>query len=218
MPRTTTQKTSRASTSLPSSRGWTSSRTPRAHSLPLMAGARSPSRSGSPSKRPSGAPRTSHPSTRSKVSIHAPLPRSSKPPSRVSPRDFHFVPFKLFWERESSDGSDPKRERVYTDIFNSDAMLEADAELRAQPRNPDDDPDIEYAIAPILVWSDATHLASFGSASLWPIYAFFGNLSKYIRAKPRAFAAHHLAYIPKVCLCFHTLNDFSTVLNTIIVT
>ncbi|KAF8228569.1 hypothetical protein L208DRAFT_1290684 [Tricholoma matsutake] len=27
---------------------------------------------------------------------------------------------------------------------------------------------------------------------------FFSNLSKYIHAKPTSFAAHHLAYIPKL--------------------
>ena len=29
---------------------------------------------------------------------------------------------------------------------------------------------------------------------------YFGNQSKYIQGKPTSFAAHHLAYIPKVCL------------------
>jgi len=31
-----------------------------------------------------------------------------------------------------------------------------------------------------MLWSDSTHLASFGNASLWPIYLYIGNLSKYI--------------------------------------
>jgi len=53
-------------------------------------------------------------------------------------------------------------------------------------------------ILALMIWSDSTHLASFGTASLWPIYLYFGNQSKYTRAKPSAFAAHHLAYIPKV--------------------
>ena len=53
-------------------------------------------------------------------------------------------------------------------------------------------------ILALMIWSDSTHLASFGTASLWPIYLYFGNLSKYTRAKPSSFAAHHLAYIPKV--------------------
>ncbi|OSD02393.1 hypothetical protein PYCCODRAFT_1410834 [Trametes coccinea BRFM310] len=68
----------------------------------------------------------------------------------------------------------------------------------ASPRNPADGPEVEYAICSILLWSDATHLTSFGSASLWPIYLYLGNLSKYIRGMPTEFAAHHLAYIPSI--------------------
>jgi hypothetical protein len=49
-----------------------------------------------------------------------------------------------------------------------------------------------------MLWSDSTHLTSFGHALLWPLYLYLGGLSKYTRAKPSSFAAHHLAYIPKV--------------------
>jgi hypothetical protein len=49
-----------------------------------------------------------------------------------------------------------------------------------------------------MFWSDSTHLANFGTASLWPLYLFFGNLSKWVRSKPRAGACHHVAYLPKV--------------------
>jgi hypothetical protein len=47
-----------------------------------------------------------------------------------------------------------------------------------------------------MFWSDATHLAAFGTAKMWPIYMTFGNLSKYIRCKPNSGAIKHLAYIP----------------------
>ncbi|KAJ3569072.1 hypothetical protein NP233_g5289 [Leucocoprinus birnbaumii] len=53
-----------------------------------------------------------------------------------------------------------------------------------------------------MLWSDATHLADFGSASLWPIYCYFGNQSKYERLKPSNFAAHHIAYIPPLPRAF----------------
>jgi hypothetical protein len=114
---------------------------------------------------------------------------------RPDVKKYHWVPFKLF--HQSSRAHTPVR--VYTDIYNSDAMLEEDAKIHALPRDPHDDSNTEVAIAPILIWSDSTHLASFGTASLWPIYIFFGNLSKYLRGKPTANAAHHLAYIPSVC-------------------
>ena len=55
-----------------------------------------------------------------------------------------------------------------------------------------------------MLWSDSTHLTSFGNASLWPIYLYLGNQSKYTRGKPTSFARHHMAYIPKVFL-FHDL-------------
>ena len=88
--------------------------------------------------------------------------------------------------------------RVYTDCYNTDAMLDADAEVRKKPRHEDDDDDVEQVVLPLLLWSDATHLSSFSAALLWPIYLYFGNLSKYIRGRPTEFAAHHLAYIPDV--------------------
>ena len=59
-------------------------------------------------------------------------------------------------------------------------------------------PTIENVIAAIMLWSDSTHLASFGSASLWPIYLFFGNQSKYERCRPTSHASHHIAYLPEV--------------------
>ena len=87
-------------------------------------------------------------------------------------------------------------------------MLEEDAKIHALPRNPEDEPNIEVAMGAILLWSDSTHLTSFGSASLWPIYLFFGNLSKYTRGKPNAHAAHHLAYVPSVSM--HSVLTYST--------
>ena len=52
-----------------------------------------------------------------------------------------------------------------------------------------------------MIWSDSTALAQFGTASLWPIYLYIGNQSKYTRAKPTSMSAHHLAYLPKVRCC-----------------
>jgi len=56
------------------------------------------------------------------------------------------------------------------------------------------------------IWSDSTSLAQFGNAQMWPIYFFFGNQSKYSRAKPSSFAAHHVAYMPKVFFHFTHLD------------
>jgi Plavaka transposase len=105
---------------------------------------------------------------------------------------YHLTPFRLFWKPTA----DTEPERVVTELYNSDAFLDEYEKLQHQPKEPGCD--LERVIAALMVWSDSTHLANFGQASLWPIYIFFGNQSKYSRAKPSHFAAHHLAYLPSV--------------------
>ena len=118
----------------------------------------------------------------------------------VSAKSYHLTPFKLFWKPENP-ASEP--ERVVTDLYNSDAFLEEHEKLQQQPREPECE--LERVIASVMVWSDSTHLTNFGQASLWPVYVFFGNQSKYSRSKPSQFAAHHLAYLPSVRSQFKTL-------------
>ncbi|KIJ07352.1 hypothetical protein PAXINDRAFT_121100, partial [Paxillus involutus ATCC 200175] len=117
----------------------------------------------------------------------------------VASRTFHTTPFKMFWQ---PDAKLPP-EHIITELYNSDAMLHEHEKIKSQPHA--DGCTLETVVASIMLWSDSTHLASFGHAALWPIYLFIGNQSKYIRNKPTSFAAHHLAYIPKLP---DTLQDF----------
>jgi hypothetical protein len=57
-----------------------------------------------------------------------------------------------------------------------------------------------------MFWSDSTQLASFGDASLWPLYMFMGNESKYRRCKPSQHLCSHVAYFKKVCALASTLD------------
>lgn len=108
-------------------------------------------------------------------------------------RNVHVTPYKEWWN--PGFGDEPIR--VYSESYNSDAMLQADAEMRNSPTLPHvPDGDLETFIISAILYSDSTHLASFGNASLWPIYLFPGNVSKYIRSKPTSLSAHHIAYIP----------------------
>jgi hypothetical protein len=109
---------------------------------------------------------------------------------------YHLAPFKEFWQRSSNDPV----ERLYSEIYTSDAAIEEHQAI--QSRMPECS--LEKVMIPILLWSDSTQLASFGNASLWPVYLFLGNLSKYLRSKPSSFSAHHLAYIPKVSPIYGT--------------
>ena len=105
---------------------------------------------------------------------------------------FHYTPFKNFWKPTI----DSAPQRIHDEIYSSDAMVKAHEDLQNLP--PEPGCNLERVVASLMFWSDSTHLASFGNASLWPIYLFFGNQSKWLRGKPRCGACHHVAYIPKV--------------------
>jgi len=108
---------------------------------------------------------------------------------------FHTVPFVEMWK--PSEDAEPIR--LYGEAYTSDEMINAYKEVQDVPPDPDN-PNVENIVAEILVYSDATRLAKFGTASAHPVYFFFGNLSKYIRCQPGSHAAHHGAYLPEVWL------------------
>ena len=112
-------------------------------------------------------------------------------------RHFHFTPSSLM-HRSPVTGTE---QRLYSELYHSDAFIEEHKRVQNRSRPPPDDPGckLEKVVAALMFWSDSTHLTSFGTAKLWPIYLFFGNLSKYIRSQPSSGACNHLAYIPSVC-------------------
>jgi hypothetical protein len=117
--------------------------------------------------------------------------------SEPAAEKFHTFPFKEFWKPDSNE----PEERIYSESYTGNRWNEEYARIHAanqkgQHRN------LEAFLVALMIWSDSMILAQFGNAQLWPIYLFIGNQSKYSRAKPSSFAAHHVAYMPKVCFLF----------------
>ena len=85
----------------------------------------------------------------------------------------HFSPFKTF-HKSPTTGCE---ERVFSDIYDSDVLNEEHDKVQDAPLPPDD-PECsrERVIAPLMLWSDSTHLTNFGVAKLWPVYIMLGNL------------------------------------------
>ena len=106
--------------------------------------------------------------------------------------DFQYVPYRQFWSTSPS-GVD---ERVFGELYTSDAFNDAHDELQRQ--TPEPGCTLERVVCGLMAFSDSTHLANFGDASLWPLYLYFGNQSKYPRLRPSSGSCHHTAYIPKV--------------------
>ena len=115
--------------------------------------------------------------------------------SDSSAETYHWIPFHEYWQ--PSETAPP--ERIYTELYNSDKFIEEHQQLISTAPI---ESQLERVIMAIMIWSDSTHLAKFGDASLWPIYMYFGNQSKYIHSKVNTFSANHLAYIPKVSPTF----------------
>jgi hypothetical protein len=106
---------------------------------------------------------------------------------------FHLFPFKRLWK----DSLDNHEERVFDELYTSDSWLEAQDDLQRQPKEPGCS--LERVIAGLMFFSDATHLANFGTAKAWPLYLYFGNLSKYVRSSPTSGACHLVGFLPSVC-------------------
>ena len=107
---------------------------------------------------------------------------------------FHYQPFKLKWQSAAHPGI----VNVHGELYNSEAFIEADRELRSSP--PEPKCNAPRHIVAMMFSSDSTHLTSFGDAKLWPLYLYFGNESKYRRCKPSCHLANHVAYFQNVRL------------------
>ncbi|KIM61037.1 hypothetical protein SCLCIDRAFT_26188 [Scleroderma citrinum Foug A] len=102
---------------------------------------------------------------------------------------FHLTPFKQIWKSPATS----QEQCLYNELYTSDAWITAHDDLQKQQR--DDGCTLECSMGQFAD-ADATHLAQFGHASAWPVYLFFGNQSKYVRARPNSGTCHPIAFIP----------------------
>jgi hypothetical protein len=106
---------------------------------------------------------------------------------------FHYEPYELKWQ--SNENSPPVR--VHGEMYTSQAFLDAHNALQSSP--PEDGCTLPRHVIALMFSSDSTNLTAFGDATLWPIYLFFGNESKYRRCQPTCNLGNHVAYLRKVC-------------------
>lgn len=109
-------------------------------------------------------------------------------------KHFHLEPYELRWWRP--DMLESESTRVYGELYTSPAFLEAHEEI--QTANGEPGCSLPRILIGLMFGSDSTHLTSFGNASLWPCYMYFGNESKYRRCKPSCKLCNHIAYFQKV--------------------
>ncbi|KAI0313524.1 hypothetical protein OF83DRAFT_1175591 [Amylostereum chailletii] len=101
---------------------------------------------------------------------------------------FHYEPYEVHWQPHG----DVKPQRVHSEVYNSEAFLQADAELQASARKPGCT--LPRHIVATMWGSDSTHLTDIGDAHIWPGYLQYGNESKYRRSRPTCNLMEHIAY------------------------
>jgi hypothetical protein len=104
----------------------------------------------------------------------------------------HMEPYKLLWQPAHL----PNEVKIYGELYTSQAFLEAHHALQDSPGEPGCD--LERMVIVLMLWSDSTHLMSFGDSHLWPLYLYIGDESKYRRCKPSCNLCSHVAYFEKV--------------------
>ena len=101
----------------------------------------------------------------------------------------HFEPYELFWQPNVA--TEPVR--VHSELYTSDAFIEAHNKLQEYP--PEPECNISRVVVGLMFASDSTQLTSFSTAELWPIYLMIGNELKDRRSKPSCQAFEHVAYL-----------------------
>jgi len=94
-------------------------------------------------------------------------------------KDIHIRLFEEWWR--PTEASDPVC--VYSEVYMSDAMLQLEKKLEETLKTTPT-PRLETFIISALLYSDGTNLTQFGHVSLWPVYLYIGNTSKYILSGP----------------------------------
>jgi hypothetical protein len=105
---------------------------------------------------------------------------------------FHLSPFKQLWQ----DPLDGHQEQIFDKLYTLDAWLEAQDDLQKLPKEPNCS--LERVVVVLMFFSDATHLANFGTAKAWPLYLYFRNLMKYAQSLPQSGACHLIGFLPSV--------------------
>ena len=95
--------------------------------------------------------------------------------SKPAAEKFHITPFREYWK----PSEDEPEEQIYSETFTADVFNEEYETLHTMTREGPNS-HLEPFITGISFYSNATHLVSFGMASLYPMYMYVGNQSQYL--------------------------------------
>jgi Plavaka transposase len=107
---------------------------------------------------------------------------------------FHYKPYELLWQ----PAFDLQPICLYGELYTSPTFFDAHQEVQEVVGEPGCS--VPRVVVALMFWSDETHLTSFGTAKLWPLYLIFGNESKYRRSQSSSNVCEHVAYFELVSI------------------
>lgn len=108
--------------------------------------------------------------------------------------EIEWQPFEQFYQ----DPARPAPVRVFSEVFDSPAMVEMAESILRRERNPADPKDMPYAPLGIMLYSDSTQLSSSGNNTVWPVYVSLANYFRADRARLGRQCQQELMMLPKV--------------------
>lgn len=117
---------------------------------------------------------------------------------------FNNIPYEQMWQPHNLAW--PK-ERVFCELASSMPFAELYRSVQNAPQEPGCQ--LERVADIFILGSDSMALTAIGGASLWPVYLFWANQSKYELADRSSGACHTVAYLEKVRSWLY-LGDYFT--------
>ncbi|KAG9091927.1 hypothetical protein FRC06_000322 [Ceratobasidium sp. 370] len=114
--------------------------------------------------------------------------------SHNDPATFHYEPFESYWTPPNAPPASTPIE-IRDEVYSSPVMMRYHREVQALKI---DDPacDLPRCVAAFMFASDGLQFGNFCHTKGWPIFASFGNVSKYERCKPLSNTVFEVAHIP----------------------
>ncbi|QRV90230.1 hypothetical protein RhiJN_18248 [Ceratobasidium sp. AG-Ba] len=113
--------------------------------------------------------------------------------ARNDPNTFHYEPFEAYWIPPNTPGATPIE--IRDEIYSSPAMMRYHREVQGL-KIEDSTCELPRCVAAFMFSSDGLQFGNFCHTKGWPIFAMFGNVSKYERAKPLSNAVFEVGHVP----------------------
>lgn len=115
------------------------------------------------------------------------------------PRSLHWTPYEEFWAPPpSTQDSQPRHVRLFSDFHTSPTFINADAELQAATDAAPPGCTLPRAVFAWAEMSDGTQLANFSDTKATPAYAMCLNQSNRLRLKLLARSVETTHFFPEV--------------------